>query len=188
MIGGLTERKMKNRRFRQTEEIIFKTYFSLNEEIKMKELAKITGVSRVTLYRHHKTVNKILPDYEHYIYREFLKEVGRIGFEKRMNVRLYFYRMLSFILANKEVFKVFFVRERTEVIKKMIKKAQPMISLKYHMPKNAEMIFEVYNNEILGVIEGWNKEGLREKDIAMILEDILYLTDSARHRLMPLVN
>ena len=56
------------------------------------------------------------------------------------------------------------------------------------MPKNAEMIFEVYNNEILGVIEGWNKEGLREKDIAMILEDILYLTDSARHRLMPLVN
>ena len=188
MIGGLTERKMKNRRFRQTEEIIFKTYFSLNEEIKMKELAKITGVSRATLYRHHKTVNKILPDYEHYIYREFLKEVGRIGFEKGMNVRLYFYRMLSFILANKEVFKVFFVRERTEVIKKMIKKAQPMISLKYHMPKNAEMIFEVYNNEILGVIEGWNKEGLGEKDVDTILEDILYLTDSARHRLMPLVN
>lgn len=188
MIGGLSERKMKNRRFRQTEEKIFDVYFGTKEDLRMKELARRVGISRATLYRHHRAISKILPDYELYIYKNFLKYVKGFDYEKNLNIRLFYYRMLSFMLSYKKEFMVLLSRGETKTIKKMIEITRDLVSLKYNLPKNSEIIVDIYNSEILSVIEEWGRRGFLEEDVDKTIVNIIYLSRTARTRLLPLVN
>ena len=61
--GTLLE-KMKDRRFRKTEEAIFEVFAENNVTLDIKTLIKGARVSSSTFYRHHQSVNCLLGDYE----------------------------------------------------------------------------------------------------------------------------
>ena len=72
----ITEKRLKDKRFRDTEEAIVMAFFVLKDKICLKRLIKTAGISRSTLYRHHENINKIVPDYEEYMvskYKRFIK-------------------------------------------------------------------------------------------------------------------
>ena len=49
-------------------------------------------------------------------------------------------------------------------------------------------MFMVYVNEVVGLIVGWGKKGFMEKELQNVLANIMYLTESMRERLKPLID
>ena len=72
MKSGITEKRLKDKRFKKTEEAILRVFFETKECISVKSLAIKIGVARSTIYCHHKSIREILPDYEKYILKEFV--------------------------------------------------------------------------------------------------------------------
>ena len=56
------------------------------------------------------------------------------------------------------------------------------------LPKNSEKIFRVYISEVVGLVEEWGREGFLEVEIEKLLSEIMYLTDTMRSRLAPLMD
>ena len=92
------------------------------------------------------------------------------------------------MLSYKKEFMVLLSRGETKTIKKMIEITRDLVSLKYNLPKNSEIIVDIYNSEILSVIEEWGRRGFLEEDVDKTIVNIIYLSRTARTRLLPLVN
>ena len=52
-----------DKRYQKTEEQILRLFFEYGDSISVENMAKIIGVNRSTIYRHHRSMRKIIDDY-----------------------------------------------------------------------------------------------------------------------------
>lgn len=186
----LTEKKLRDARFRKTEEAIFRAFFVENENKKLKasKIAKIVGVSRATFYRHHRAVCEIIEDYERYILEKYSKLIDEIRLRGDTNLRQMYYRMLIFILQNQKIFGVLVEKKNLRLVGEMIAILRPELETEVRLPSSLERIFRVYIGEIVGLINDWGLGGFKETEMVRLLSDMMYLTKTMRNRLLPLVD
>lgn len=61
---GITEKRLNDKRFKKTEEAILGAFFDKNGYITVMEIAKKVGVTRSTIYGHHRVMREIVKDYK----------------------------------------------------------------------------------------------------------------------------
>jgi len=186
---GLTEERMRHKGFRRTEEAILKVFFNGKScSFCVKEIARKIGVARSTIYSHHKALREILPDYEKYILKKYKKILRKSLKDKNMSLKRLYLKMLLFMIQEKEVFNMLIKNERRILIDNMIIAMEEKIVNHARLPKNSKKIFGVYVSEIAGLIEKWGRSGFSEDEIEALLSEIMYLTDTVRVRLAPLLD
>ena len=180
-------KKMKNRRYRKTEEAILSVFFDESKKgSTLQRMAKRAGVGRSTMYIHHHAVREVLPDYERYILTEY-----RIFIQKRLQIKnislkgLYF-DMLTFILRRKKIFVMFLRFEDRKMLTRMLGVLEEKTRIFMRLPKETEKVLKIYKSEIIQLVFEWGKRGFSNKEIEKVLADIMYLTETARDRLMPI--
>lgn len=183
--SGLTEKRMRNRRFFNNEQAIFIAYYKFKDYPSAKKLARIAGVSRSTLYRHHKKIQLISSDYEDYLLKNYRKTIKRF-LKNNSSLKNIYLRTLVFISSNREVFKALFRENHKDIIKKMINSIKPKILTEWHLSGNLDKIYGIYANEVLAIMEIWHKANFSNQTLESALSDILYLTKSSRRSLLSL--
>lgn len=187
MNSGLTEKQMSDKRFKKSEEEIFETIFDQDNLPDVNLVAKKTKLSRSTLYRHHKVLYNITTDYEKYVLRKFNRTMRCAIFGRKTKLKNVFYIMLVFIMSHKRIIKALIKRNRTAIFERMLERLKGKIMKSCHLPKNSNKIYKIYTMEVVGVIEEWGKKDFDREKIEQVLNDIMYLTDTIKIRLMPLM-
>lgn len=176
---------MSNKRFQKTERAILIAYFTLKDYSSRKKLASIAHISRSTLYRHHKKIHSIPVEYEDYLLRKYIKSINNL-LKNHAEIKTIFLRMLIFISNHKTIFVMLFRFGRKDAIIKMVDFLKSRVIEEWRLAGNSDKIYVIYRNEVLGIIEIWSKQNFSTKQIEPILNDIIYLTNSARRNLLPL--
>lgn len=92
-----------------------------------------------------------------------------------------------FILQNKRIFKILMMGGERGVLGKMIFKLQPWLVNMMGLPKNSDKIFLVYTGEVVALLDKWCQDGAKETEMDKLLNEIVYLTETARVRLKMLL-
>jgi hypothetical protein len=180
----ITENKLKNKRFRTTEEAIIMAFFLLKDKICLKRLVKTAGISRATLYRHHDNLYRIVPDYEEYMVRKYKRVATRSLRFKRISLRALYEQMLKFMSNNARIMSFLFELDSHDFIEKMILILKPKI-VSVSKVSNSEML-KIYIKEIVGVVEEWGMAGFESSKIDVTAEKMMFLTNTAYFRLSPI--
>lgn len=183
----ITDKKLKDRRFRKTEEAILRAFFSNKRVLSARVITKRARISRSTLYRHHGTVYEIIPDYEAYILAKYCKLIDGLIKRREIKIKTIYCQMLIFILRNKGLLEKIVEKDGGELIEKMVKMLEPKIKEVYSLPKNCEKMLKIYEKEITGLVESWIKNDFYGGEM-IILGDIMYLSNTFRLRLRPLAS
>ena len=77
---------MQDKRYRKTEEAILEVLLKSRSMPSTKELTQRARISRSTLYRHHRAIPGIIPDYEREILKTFKRGIRKTL--KRQDVSL----------------------------------------------------------------------------------------------------
>ncbi len=184
--SGLIFDKFGDRRFRSSEEAIFDMFSRVDTRINLKIVKKRAGISSSTFYRHHKSINSLLYDYEKMImncFRRFMR-VGYKGADLRQIVR----RMLIFIILNKKMIKAVAKKDNYLIIYCMVRTLKRKIEVDGYLIDKDNKIFDIYVCEVCGVIKGWQEDGYTEQALMKIEDDIAYLTLTINERLGKLVH
>ena len=181
--GTLLE-KMKDRRFRRTEEAIFKLFAEKDFDLTVNTIVNKIDISSSTFYRHHHGVTCILADYEHLIIEYYINDMSaKIN---KTGVKIVIYWALIFIMNNKELIKVVAKKDNYSIIYQMIMASKIMISEVFiNVP---DKIFNIYALEVCGVIMEWQKCDYSEEKLREVGRNIMYLTETVKERLGPLTN
>ena len=182
---GLTEEKLKNRRFRNTERAILVAFFSVQKMLSANELAKMARISRSTLYRHHRTVYEIMPDYREYILKKYKRSVGRLMRRKGIRLKSIYQGMFIFMVVNRKIMGYLLESGEKGVIEEMVVFLKPRVMAVWRAVE--EEVFEIYVREVTGVVEMWALGGFDEMMVRIKLDKIMYLTETARERLRPIL-
>ncbi len=185
-MSGLTEKKLQNKRFMHSEEAIICAFLSVRDYVSVDLLISRAQVSRSTFYRHHKNVRRIVLDYEDYLLNKFAKTME--SWEENKELRFYFKQLLIFIVANKKIMLFLVQHGGKGVLEELIMELEPIIIGKIKIPRWAETAIIVYRSEAMGLLEKWAEEDFYEGKLNRVLENIVYLTASARERLAKLDN
>lgn len=181
------ERKFKDCRFRKAEDAILDTYVKEHgKDLTVVKMAKKAGLGRATMYVHHHATREIVPDYQRYILFQFRKETQKKLRRKNSQLKSLYLDLLIFILRNKKIFEMFLKFDNREALVKILTKLKPKVVSSMRFPKNSDRIFRIYASEVAELIMEWGEKGFSEKEMGQVLSDIMYLTESARSRLLPL--
>lgn len=180
-------KRNRNHRFRLTEEAIITAFFVGDDLPKFGVLAKRAGISRSTLFRHHKTVYGVILDYERAIYKKYSRMIGKILSGGDVKMREIFLKILIFININGKEIKLILRYRNGEIFEKMIWRLKRKIDKVYFLPKKSEQIFGIYAKEVSGVLEEWARRDFAKDEIDVILRKIMYLTDTMKMRLTPML-
>ena len=178
--------KTKNRRYQKTEIAILEVLMRSKELPSARVLVRQAKISRSTLYRHHKTIPGIIPDYEREILIKYTEVIQKLTRRKNIQVRTICLRTLIFIMMNRRTFKILLKYDSGVVIEKMILKLRHKLKSACYLPNNPEKILRIYAKEVAGVIEEWGRSGFKEGELELVLGKVMYLTESMRQRLGPL--
>lgn len=185
---GLTEKRMADKRFRKTEEAILKVFFEDGYYMCAKEVAERAGVSRATVYNHHRVIREILQDYEKYILRKYRRMIRKVTKDKGTRLVRIYLRVLLFMVKEKKIFGMLIKNGRRTVLETMLFEIKTRIVNYAGLPKNSEKMFKIYVNEVTGLMVEWGRSGFMETEIENLLKDIMYLTDTLRSRLGRLID
>ena len=188
MKSGITEKRLKDKRFKKTEEAMLRVFFETKECISVKSLAIKIGVARSTIYCHHKSIREILPDYEKYILKKYSKMVRQLAHKKETKPKVLYINILLFVLRNKKIFEVLLKYKNKAVFEEMILRIKPMIEREMGLPENSEKLYKVFASEIATLMEEWGKEGFGKKNMDVVLSDMVSLAKTARTRLVRLLD
>ena len=177
---GITEKRLADKRFKRTEEKILRLFFEDEKCLEMKTLAKKVGVTRSTVYRHHRAARNIVLDYENFVLRLFIRMVKR---NSRLPVRLLFLKTLYFVMNKEEIFRILMKYCEERVFYKMIIGIDSQMLKKMKLPRNAYLVYVVYASEVARLMYEWGKNGFLESEIEVVLDRIMFLTMTARVRL-----
>ena len=184
MAEQITDKKLKNKRFRKTEEAIIMAFFTAKEILSVDRLIKIAGISRSTLYRHHKSVYEIAPNYERYILKKYNRALKRSLKIKRVRLPGIYRKTLIFIKSHHQIIEFLLQYGKPDLIEKMINMLKPKLISTGKITNEA--MFEIYCKEVSGVITRWILDGSAKSEILSVVDKIIYLTDSAKLRLSPI--
>lgn len=180
-----TSKRMCHQRYRKTEEAILKVFFQNNQST-MKGIARKAGIGRATIYLHHHAIKDILPDYENYLLSEYQKFIHKKLRIKNIELKTLYFNTLIFISRNQRFFKIFIRFNRREIFFRILMILKSKIESFARLPKNSEKIFKIYTSEISEILFEWGKKGFPDTELEKILSDIIYLTKTSRHHLMPI--
>ena len=180
--AGITERRLKNRRFRKTEDAILRVFFEEDNYISLEQMAKKARVARSTIYRHHRAVREIVPDYEKYVLMRYRRVIRRMIWKKTPLKQIYF-QMLLFILANRQVFTLLLKSGDFMVLSRMIDELKVRFEKTARITRSSDKIFKVYKGEVMVLIREWMRLGFNSSEMDKILENIMYLTETVKTRL-----
>ncbi len=178
---GISEKRLNNRRFKKTEEAILRVYLSDEECVSMGKMAKRAGISRSTLYHHHRTINSITIDYKKYVMRKYGRFLKR-EMRARIGVKSLLLQMILFVLHNKKAFEILFKRDKGDVIREMLGKKKEII-MRYACIRKNNKVFMIYCSEMTELFREWSLDGFSETEIEELFENIVYLTDTIKQRL-----
>lgn len=168
----ITKKKLSNKRFRKSEEAIIMAVFSSNKDKDLKSIMKEIKLSRTTFYRHHSSMYQILADYEKYMVLEFKKRI-----ENNNEIRSNYWQALIFLSEHKNIVNFSLKQENGKIIEKIVK------TIKIELINPSETILEIYQKEIIALIETWIKAGFKKEEIEKTLNGIIYLSKTAHTRL-----
>lgn len=174
---------LKDKRYRRTEEAIIEVLLKSREMPSTRELTRKARISRSTLYRHHRAMPAIIPDYEKEILRRYRRIIRKLSRQRSIELKRVYLRTLFFIMRYKRVFRILFQHEGGRVVEKMVMELQGKIMVACSLPKNSEMTIRIYAKEVTGVVEEWGEGKFAEEEITRVLGDIMYLTETMRQRL-----
>ena len=157
---------MRDCRYKKTEEKLLSVFFDVRYDT-MGQIAKRVGVARSTIYTHHHSVMKILPDWEAYILKEY-----RLFLRRRD-----YFEMLIFILNYQKFFEIFLKFGDRKIVIKMI--------FIMRGAKKPEKILKIVAGEISEIIFEWGEKGFPKGEIDKVLADVTYLSKTAKDRLKP---
>lgn len=181
---------MEDCRFKETEKAISEAFFGDydKEIVSVKELVEKIGIDRATFYRHHRALNKIVKDYEVYILEEYNILMNGVKNRDKVSLRRMYYEMLTFILRNQRVFMALAKKKELTIIKEMILVLEPEIVIFVRIPDKTGKVLKIYVGEVMGLMEDWSVDGFDGAEVMRLLNNIMYLTNTARDRLLPLIN
>ena len=184
--SGLTEKKLRDRRFRRTEEAILKVFFEEDVYIGIDSLAKRIGVARSTVYHHHKKMREIVPDYRKYFLRNYKRGISKILSKKDLRINTLYEYIAYFLLRYKMEFTVLLKGKDHETLVQIMSIIRNKIESAMRLPKNSDKIYSIYASEVVELIRDWAVKGFSEQEIVKLVSDIMYLTTTMRERLMPI--
>ena len=180
----LTEQKLKNKKFQRAETAILTTLASARELLSVSRLIRLAGISRSTLYRHHRTVSEIIPDYENYLLKRYRHIISRLMKNKSTHLGKLYERTLIFMITYQKILCFLLDCGNQNFTETMIRTLQPKLLATGKIPNST--VLDIYVKEVAAVIEQWQRAGFNKNEISSTLDKIAYLTDTARSRLGPI--
>ena len=182
---GLTIQKLKNKKFRNSEEAILNAILATNGDLNIKRIIRVADISRATFYRHHGASRNIVPNYEKYILHKYKNTLRYLARNKTTGMKVVYECLLFFMLNNQKAMKLFLVTKAPMTEKLIFVLESRIINTK--KVQTGEM-FEIYASEIAAIIEKWERDGFKEAGIGPTVAKIMFLTSTAHVRLGPLAN
>jgi len=186
MPSKITEKKLKNKRFRRTEESLLAALLVTRDTVSLERLIRLARISRSTIYRHHGTVQKIVPNYHEYImakYKRMLKSLFKI---KHIRIKSIYHSILDFLKTYQQIIDFPYHNGDSRIIEEMLLLLEPKI---IDFGKIADKdTFAIYTKGISAVIEKWISDGFNKSDIPRVVEKIIYLTNTAKPYLAPIAD
>lgn len=183
---GITEKRLKNQRFKKTEDLIIKVLFD-GKCNSIKSFAKEIGIARSTIYLHHHRIAAIPSDYKHYILYMYKKSLKQ-NHNRYERIEVVFRRLLLFIMQNKKFFKIALINCDRTVFIEMIEMTWPLIERIMSLPRNSRRMLKVYVGEAEALLHEWSQMDFSEQEMKRLLENFLYITRTFRVRLAPIMD
>ena len=183
--SGLTKKNMSNKHFQKTEQAIFLTFYKLRDYPSAKLIAKKAGVSRSTFYRHHQSAYSIPGDYEKYLLTMYDNAIRGLLHKDDVALKVLFLRTFVFIANYKGILTKLFTEGHKEIIKRMVRRLKPRVTNSWLLAIDKDQAFTIFENEFLGIVEIWSKQGFPISELNSLLIKTLYLTRTAPEHLAP---
>lgn len=168
-----------DRRYQKTEEQILRLFFEYGDSITVERMARIIGVSRSTIYRHHRSTRGIIDDYIQILIKKYENKFDE-------NIRRYFFSLLVFIMRNKKVFLIFLKMRDRQVILMILRMNKDNLMKYAGFKMEPGKVFSIYCNEIVAIIKSWGENEFSKEEFDVVLNDVLFLTKNMKVRLGPL--
>jgi len=179
----ITDKKLKNKRFRQTEESIILAFCTAKDTLSISRLIRLARISRSTLHRHHGSVYDIAPNYEQYIFSKYNRVVQHL-LSKNAKPQHTLYVILTFIRNHRQIIDFILKYGDNNFIERMVSQLK-FNSTNTHRVVREDILY-IYIREVSSIIEQWVAGGCIKQDIASTIKKIIYLTETANSRLTPL--
>lgn len=165
-----------DKRYQKTEEQMLRLFFIYGDTITIERMAKILGVSRSTIYRHHKSLKELIDYYT----KKVVSECGELCEE---NVKRFYTDLLIYIIKNREVFLVFYKMRDSRAILKVLEMNENSLMEYAGYKRRVRKVFNIYKYEVMAVMNVWGEKGFSRDDFDVVLNDILFLTKNMKVRL-----
>ena len=179
----ISKKGLLNRRYLKTEEAIIEVLLKSKEMPSTVELTKKAQISRTTLYRHHRAIPSIVPDYEKELLSRYKRTLRKLRKKEQTNLKSICLQSLIFIINYQRIFKILFKYSGDRVVEEMVMANQALIAKTYFLPKNPTKMFRIYAKEVAGIVELWGERNFPDSDISAVLKDIMRLTAGIKTRL-----
>ena len=188
----LTLEKLKDKRFYETEIAIFRSVSEVTKvgnegddekEIDMEYITVTAKISRATFYRHHRAAHLIMDDYAELV-RMWVREKVCEKLERdepEECLKKLFFELVLFIYKNRVLFDYFYRQEYVRVYALILGELRPIVARAWR--EWLVELYDIYAGEVMGVLGRWARGGYSEQGITRVLEHILFLTETASHRL-----
>lgn len=176
----------KDSRYQKTETAILATLAKILEEnprlisLNPSDLARQARISLSTFYRHYGTIEEMLVAYEG---RLILRFESSLHFKRAKTLKNTVQFTLVFIIKYKKFFSIAFRRGDQNLLRRIFEVLKPKIITSCHWTKNQDQLFDICFYELYGLLEDWSEGAFKEKEIAGISSNIIYLLKSAPARL-----
>ena len=181
----ITDQKLKNKRFKRSEESIVSTFLTVANRVSLSRFVRLAHISRSTLHRHHGSINEILPNYEAYLLNKWKNTVNYLSRIKHVHLRFFYERLLLFLISYRRIVQLFIQNNRRDLIEKMVAILKPKITSSGRVPDGEPL--DLYIGEVAILVEEWCKNGFKKDSIPITLEKIIQLTNTAHTHFGPLV-
>ena len=180
-MGGV--KNEQDLRYRKREKRIFGALIRIvkREEYAMtvrpSRVYREAGVSRSTFRRHYRQVGEILEKKDKELLREFKKVASG-------DLKTAWRKTLIFIVKNREVFEMKFVKTDDRLLRKMVEYLDKKLNfgwMRYGV-RTRSRIFEMFYAEVVGVMNIWVKEGMKIEDIERMAVELAHLATTADKR------
>lgn len=179
----LTEKKMKNRKFEQIEGQIVEAFFKGDEYDNVKKISKRAKIARSTFYSHHISAKNITKDYKSYLLTKYKKLVKKLLKNKYAQLKQIYLKTLIFIVKNQKSFKILVHSNDHSIFEEMLELLKTKIITVIYLPTYNDKLWQIYVAEITEVLWHWSEKGFKLTKLNTTLNDIMYLTKTAKARL-----
>ena len=180
---GLISGRLRNKRYCQTEIVIFEAFLRMKQagtNITPGALAKEAGISRITLCRHHCSINKIKEDYLVLLLQKY--RYAMRAPKKSLSFGQLLYRLLLFIAKYRKMCKFLIKDYDISLIKGMLSYIKTNLVSEYTIFAMSPAIFDMYVGETYAVILAWSRQDFAETKIEKVHHELIFLAKTMPKR------